>query len=141
MKTTIPKLWLPKVWFQGSQSTSTSGSSVMTGIDCVICCWLVHHMRCVLMTALGKVVEPLVNGNLTMVSGPVACRAASTAPVAGVAYSASKPAAVACGQVALGKDDFQFGVDAGLNGLAVTRHPAANTRPGVTVSSTWRSLA
>jgi hypothetical protein len=81
-------LWLPpKVWFQGSQSTSTGGASASTGIDCRICCWLAHHMRCVLITALGSLVEPEVNRNLVMVSGPVARIAASTAGVA-----ASSPA-------------------------------------------------
>ncbi len=100
LKTTMPKLWLPpKVWFQGSQSTSTNGSSVMTGMDCVICCWLAHHMRCVLMTALGKLVEPLVNRNLTMVSGPVVCTAASTASVAGVAHRLAKLLQVRVGRV------------------------------------------
>ena len=73
------------MWFQGSQSTSTGGSSVSTGIDWRICCWLAHHMRWVLMTALGSLVEPLVNRNLTMVSGPVAACAASTAGGASVA--------------------------------------------------------
>jgi hypothetical protein len=72
----------PKVWFQGSQSISTSGSWASTGIDWRICCWLAHHMRWVLMTALGSLVEPEVNRNLTMLSGPVACMAASTAGVA-----------------------------------------------------------
>ena len=42
-------------------------------------------MRWVLITALGSRVEPEVNRNLTMVSGPVACIAASTAGVGSVA--------------------------------------------------------
>ena len=80
----MPTLWLPpKVWFHGSQSTSTGGSSASAGIDWRICCWLAHHMRCVLITALGSLVEPEVNRNLVMVSGPVARIAASTAGVAG----------------------------------------------------------
>ena len=86
----MPKLWLPpKVWFQGNQSISTGRSSVSSGIDWRICCWLAHHMRWVLMTALGNLVEPLVNRNLTMVSGVVACWAASTAGVASVASSSA----------------------------------------------------
>ena len=44
-------------------------------------------MRCVLITPLGSLVEPEVNRNLAMVSGPVACMAASTAGVAVVASS------------------------------------------------------
>jgi hypothetical protein len=78
----MPKLWLPpKVWFHGSQSTSTGGASASTGMLWAICCWLAHHMPWVLITALGSLVEPLVNRNLAMVSGPVACMAASTAGV------------------------------------------------------------
>ena len=78
-----PKLWLlPKVWFHGSQSTSTGEASASTGSDSEICCRLAHHMRWVLMTGLGILVEPLVNRNFTMVPGPVACMAASTAGVA-----------------------------------------------------------
>ncbi|MCY1556895.1 hypothetical protein D9M68_936950 [compost metagenome] len=82
----MPTLWLPpNVWFQGSQSTSTRGLSASTGIDAIICCWLAHHMRWVLITALGILVEPEVKRNLTMVSAPVAAMAASTAGVASVA--------------------------------------------------------
>ncbi len=82
----MPKLWLPpKVWFHGSQSTSTSGLCASTGIDSIICCWLAHHMRCVLITALGILVEPEVKRNLAIVSGPVAAMAASTAGVGSVA--------------------------------------------------------
>ena len=84
-------LWLPpKVWFHGSQSTSTGGASPSTGMDCHICCWLAHHMPCVLMTPLGILVEPEVNKNLTMVSGPVAAIASSTAAVSGVSNKAPK---------------------------------------------------
>ena len=38
-------------------------------MDSAICCWLAHHMRCVLITALGILVEPEVNRNLVIVSG------------------------------------------------------------------------
>ena len=41
------------------------------------------------MTALGNLVEPLVNKNFAMVSGPVAAMAASTCAVAGVLHKAS----------------------------------------------------
>ncbi len=46
------------------------------------------------MTALGILVEPLVNKNLAMVSGPVAAMAASTAGVAAVAHRLSKAVTV-----------------------------------------------
>ena len=79
-------LWLPpKVWFQGSQSTSTGGSSASEGKDCAIICWLAHSMRWVLITALGCLVEPEVNRNLAIVSGPTRACAASTAAVGAVA--------------------------------------------------------
>ena len=42
-------------------------------------------MPWVLITALGSLVEPLVNRNLAIVCGPVAAMAASTAGVAAVA--------------------------------------------------------
>src|SRR3954469_16595158 len=86
-----PTLWLPpKVWFQGSQSTSTGGSPASTGIDWRICCWLAHHMRCVLTTPLGSLVDPEVNRNLVMVSGPVAAMALSTAGVGRVSSRADQ---------------------------------------------------
>ncbi|MNL67762.1 hypothetical protein D3C87_1923850 [compost metagenome] len=56
----------------------------------MICCRLAHHMRWVLMTGLGILVEPLVNRNFTIVPGPVACMAASTAAVAVVAFRLAK---------------------------------------------------
>src|SRR3989344_4680707 len=66
---TMPKLWLPpKVWFHGSQSTSTRSSSASTGMDWFICCRLAAHMPCVMITALGALVEPEVNMNLAMLS-------------------------------------------------------------------------
>ena len=47
-------------------------------------------MRWVLITALGNLVEPEVNKNFAIVSGPVACIAASTAGVACVVSKFSK---------------------------------------------------
>jgi len=76
----------PAVWFQGSQSTSTMGSLHSVGLDCTICCWLEQIMRWVLMTALGSLVEPLVNKNFAIVSGPVAAMAWPTASVTGVLH-------------------------------------------------------
>ena len=67
----MPTLWLPpKVWFQGSQSTSTGGSSASDGKHWRIICWLAHSMRWVLITPLGSLVEPEVKRNLAIVSGP-----------------------------------------------------------------------
>ena len=53
------KLWLPpKVWFHGSQSTSTGGVSSVNGQICASDCWLAHSIPCVLSTPLGIAVEP-----------------------------------------------------------------------------------
>ncbi len=69
------KLWLlPKVWLQGSQSTTTGGSSATKAKPAAIIAWFEHSMRWVLMTALGFPVEPEVNRNFAMVSG-VTCAA------------------------------------------------------------------
>ncbi len=75
-------LWLPpKVWFHGSQSTSTGGASARNAKHWRIICWFAHSMRWVLTTALGSLVEPEVNRNLTIVSGPTrACAASASAP-------------------------------------------------------------
>src|ERR1043165_9636237 len=73
----MPTLWLPpKVWFHGSQSTSTGGTSPSVGKHCRIICWLLHSMRCVLITPLGSLVHPEANRNLAIVSGPTCARAA-----------------------------------------------------------------
>ena len=64
------KLWLPpKVWFHGSQSTITGGSSATKQKPAAIIAWFEHSMRWVLMTPFGLPVEPEVNRNLAMVSG------------------------------------------------------------------------
>ena len=73
-------MWLaPKVWFHGSQSISTSGCSVMNGQVCSACCWFAVSMPWVLMTPLGRPVEPDVNRNLAIVSAPIAAAAFSSA--------------------------------------------------------------
>ena len=51
----------------------------MKGQTCAFDSWLAHNMRCVLMTPLGSPVEPEVNRNFAIVSGPVASNAAATA--------------------------------------------------------------
>src|SRR5262245_11057465 len=63
--------WLPAaVWCHGAQSTITGGSSRKYANWLAIIAWFEHHMRWVLITAFGMPVEPEVNRNLTMVSGP-----------------------------------------------------------------------
>ena len=58
-------------------------------------------MRWVLITALGWPVEPEVNRNLAIVSGPTACarRASDARAVAGVASSSAKPVGVTASSV------------------------------------------
>src|SRR5258708_22751719 len=69
-RSTRLKLWLPpKVWFQGSQSTSTGGRSSTKGQACASICWFAHSMRCVLITPFGVPVEPEVNRIFAMDSG------------------------------------------------------------------------
>ena len=69
-RSTRLKLWLPpKVWFQGSQSTTTGGRSSTKGHACASCCWFAHSMPCVLITPFGRPVEPEVNRILAIVSG------------------------------------------------------------------------
>ncbi len=141
---TRPKLWLPpKVWFHGSQSTSTGGSSARMGIDSHICCWFAHHMRCVLMTACGSRVEPDVNRNFTIVSGPVAAIAASTCEVAGVALNSSNAVArrpSSAGRLFAG---VTISTSAGTAASIAARYRSARvakTSPGVIVAITWRSF-
>ena len=72
---TSPKLWLPpKVWFHGSQSTITGGSSPRKARPARIIAWLPHSMRWVLMTPFGWPVEPEVNRIFAIVSGPTGVR-------------------------------------------------------------------
>ena len=72
LASTSPRLWLPpKVWFQGSQSSSTGGSLARNGMDCRSIAALLQHMRLVVITALGWPVEPEVSRNLTMESASV----------------------------------------------------------------------
>src|SRR3984957_15558379 len=77
----------PKVWFHGGQSTSTGGSSRMKARPALIMDWLAHSMSWVLMTPLGWPVEPEVNRNFAIVSGPTFAWASSTAAVGDVAAS------------------------------------------------------
>ena len=84
-------LWLPPaVWCQGSQSSITGGSSSRNASIVLIIAWLLHSMRWVLITALGRPVEPEVNRSLPTVSGPTSAAAASTALVGSLASSSAK---------------------------------------------------
>ena len=95
------KLWLPpKVWFQGSQSTITGGRSARNGQTCAIASWFEHSMRCVLITPLGRPVEPEVNRILATVSGPTAALARSTALVGRVARRSAKAVMPGAGRLA-----------------------------------------
>ena len=58
-----------------------------------IIAWLLQSMRWVLITALGLPVEPDVNRNLAMVSGPTWAAAVSTARVGAVASRSAKDVA------------------------------------------------
>src|SRR5262249_58228137 len=71
------------------QSTITGGSSSKYASTPRSCSWFAHHIRWVLITALGAPVEPDVNRNLTMVSGVTRANAASTAASAAVAASSA----------------------------------------------------
>jgi len=86
----MPMLWLPpKVWFHGSQSTSTGGSSPSCGKHWRIICWFAQSIRCVLITPLGSLVDPEVKRNFAIVSGPTFACAASTAAVGVVAIKSA----------------------------------------------------
>src|SRR5262245_33228642 len=66
----------------------TGGSSAKKASCERIIAWFEHHMRWVLITALGVPVDPEVNRSLAMVSGPTLAWAAS-APLGVSAGSAS----------------------------------------------------
>jgi len=64
----------------------------MNGNACSRTCWLLHSIRCVLITPFGMPVEPEVNRNLAIVSGPTrawAFSAASTSPPLGTSWMTS----------------------------------------------------
>jgi len=85
------RLWLPpKVWLQGSQSTSTGFSWPRKRQVCAIICWLAQSMRCVLITTLGRPVEPEVSRYLAWSSGAMASKAWATAGVSRAASNCAK---------------------------------------------------
>src|SRR3954463_7937877 len=55
------------------------------GQVCALACWLEVSMRWVLITAFGVPVEPEVNRNFAIVSGPTAAKAFAAASLSGVA--------------------------------------------------------
>src|SRR4051812_38099658 len=76
---TMPRLWLPpKVWFHGSQSSSTGGSVARNGMDWGNLTALLQHMPLVVITALGCPVDPDVSRNLTIEFMSVAACASAT---------------------------------------------------------------
>src|SRR5580658_7355576 len=79
----------PNVWFHGSQSIRTGGSTLWLGVAAFIMAWFEVIMRWVLMTPLGAPVEPEVNRSLAIVSGPTLACALSTWAVGLAARSAS----------------------------------------------------
>ena len=114
---------------------------------CAPICRLWHHMRWVLMTPLGALVEPEVKRNLAMVSGPTwACAVSIAKPgtvasrsangVAGRNAAASRPAgrltSVSTTSTSAGN----------TAAMAVSKaRLLANTRPGVVTDRMCRSLA
>ena len=77
---TRKKLWLlPKVWLQGSQSTTTGGVVARKGQQAKRLSWLAVSIRWVLTTPFGRPVDPEVKSTLAIVSGLTAAKAAFTA--------------------------------------------------------------
>ena len=94
---TMLVLWFPpKVWLQGSQSSSTGFSSVRKRRVCASICWLAHSIRWVLITTFGWPVEPEVSRYLACVSGVMAAKARITAGVSAVASRSLKGMAPGC---------------------------------------------
>ena len=127
------------MWFHGSQSTSTGGSSASAGKHWRIICWFAHSMRCVLITPLGSFVDPEVNRNLAIVSGPTPAWAASTADVGAVA---SKSAKLSVSRPSRAPSPRTTGVSPGTTAAIALPYagPLANTSPGVSMPRMWRSL-
>src|SRR5215467_9482089 len=119
-------LLLPKVWFQGSQSTITGGRSSRKGQTSAYCSWFTVSMRWVLITPFGIPVDPEVNRIFATVSGPTRAKALLT----------SGPGSLAC--------NWAIGVD--LKPTESRAAPnlsasAAQTSPGRSSSKISLSLA
>ena len=98
-------------------------------------------MPCVLMTPLGRLVEPEVNKNLTMVSGPIAFSAASTSAVSGVSNKAPKGVWFLSGKWPWANTTSVSAGTVAVMAAAYFSASVANTKPGVSVLRMWRSLS
>ena len=98
-------------------------------------------MRWVLITAFGAPVEPEVNRNFTMVSGPVRAKAASTASVGCIAASSAKDVVRRLGS---GLRAAAISIPAGTAASIARANAApslAKTRPGVSSATICRSFS
>ena len=103
--------------------------------------WLLHIIRWVLMTPLGRPVEPEVNRNLAMVPGVTRSCAASTAAPAGVSSSArNSVAGLPGGASAVTTSSVPAGTVAAI-ARPNSAPLAANTRPGSSRPMMWPSLS
>src|SRR5690606_8184411 len=103
-----------------------------------------HHMRCVLMTACGSRVEPDVNRNFAIVSGPVASVAASTAEPTTVSAISSNAVARRPASAGTKSAVVTISTSEGTAASIAVRYRsafAAKTSPGASVAITWRSFA
>ena len=102
--------------------------------------WLAHSIRCVLMTPFGWPVEPDVNRNLAIVSGPTRRFASSIAGPGAVAASSENKIAL---RPAGGWRVTTISASAGTAAASALPNicPSdANTSPGVSRVKIWRSL-
>ena len=126
-------LWLPpKVWLQGSQSSSTGGSSSRKGQTCRICCWFAASMPCVLSTPFGVPVDPEVKRIFATSVGWTDAKRRSTSSVG----SAPKRSGVSSPSPVRTVRPSPTAATAAANEAS-----SATTRPGSTRSAIARSLA
>ena len=119
------KTWFePAVWFHGDQSIITS-SSARNGNACRFICWLLHSIRCVLITPFGNPVEPDVNRIFATVSASTAALAVSTVAVGTVAR---KPANDSQGRVASVPSETTMPASGATASLANARSKRAASR-------------
>ena len=97
-------------------------------------------MRWVLITPLGMPVEPEVNSTLATVSGPTLACAASTAAVGVVARRSENAVDLRLESGLRVTITSSSGWATASMARSKARPSAANTRPGVSSSNTWRSL-
>jgi hypothetical protein len=134
-----PILWLPpKVWCQGSQSSSTGGASATKGKASRSICWLEQIMRCVLTTPLGCPVDPEVNRIFAGASGSTFAAASATAGAGVVASNAAK--SVAPGAALRVETTSTPGGTAPAMAAAKRAPSLAKTMPGVSSERQCRSF-